>query len=275
MKLGLGTYCFRWSIGHKDRVPDRPMTAMEVLDFAISQGCEVVQYADNLPLDRLSATELDALAQHAAAHDVALELGTQAFNAPQVDLYLDIAGTIDARILRIALDGEDALRPIAELAAEFAPLLEKARHIDCRIAIENHFNYPSRRMVDLLSLIDDDRLGVCLDVANSICAGEWPMETVSILSPHAINLHLKDYEIVPDFYGAGFTITGRPLGQGRIDADAVLRALPRHDDSMSVIVEHWMPFQSDFETTGRMEREWSAANLATARKAIARRDPQR
>ncbi|WP_245307879.1 TIM barrel protein [Hoeflea sp. IMCC20628] len=242
------------------------MTAMQVLEFAIAEGCEVVQYADNLPLDRLDNSELEALATHARANGVALELGTQSFDAAQVKAYLDIAETIDARILRIALDAADAVRPVADLASEFAPLLERARQINCRIAIENHFNFPSQRMVELLLLVENPVLGVCLDVANSICAGEWPMVTVGILSPYAINLHLKDYQIVPDAYGVGFTITGRPMGEGRIDADAVLAALPIRDDSMSVIVEHWLPYQDDIAACRAMERDWTRKNLAAARR---------
>lgn len=269
MKLGVGTYCFRWAIGHKDRVPDSPMTAMQVLEFAITERCQVVQYADNLPLDRLPKPDLKALANHASANGVALELGTQSFDARQVRSYLDIAEIIDARILRIALDAADAVRPLADLAKEFGPLLDRASQINCRIAIENHFNFPSARMVDLLKLVDNPSLGVCLDVANSICAGEWPMVTVGILSPYAINLHLKDYQIFPDAYGVGFTITGRPLGEGRIDAAAVLGALPVTDDSMSVIVEHWLPYQQDIVALKAIEQDWTRKNLAAARLYMA------
>lgn len=268
MKIGLGTYCFRWSIGHKDRIPDNPMTAMDVLEFAIAEGCEVVQYADNLPLDRLSDNDIDALATRAREHKVALELGTQSFDAEQIRLYLDIARRMDARILRIALDGADADTPIDELAAAFRPLLKLGRAIRCKIAIENHFNYPSRQMVTLLKAVDDDHLGVCLDVANSICAQEWPMETVGILAPHTINLHLKDYEIVPDYYGAGFTITGRPLGDGRTDIDGVLEALRGAPEEMSLIVEHWLAYEGDIAEIREREKNWTRTNLAVAREHI-------
>ena len=65
MKIGLGSYSLRWSIGFKDLVPPAPMSAMECLDFAVAEGCEVVQFADNLPLDRLTTAEQTALAQRA------------------------------------------------------------------------------------------------------------------------------------------------------------------------------------------------------------------
>ncbi|MEM5500406.1 sugar phosphate isomerase/epimerase family protein [Ahrensia kielensis] len=268
MKIGLGTYCFRWSIGHKDRVPEKPMSAMDVLDFGISEGCAVVQYADNLPLDKLSIEEIDALAEKARQHNVVLEIGTQSFDAEQVRVYLDIAKRINAPILRIALDGEDAATSIEDLAAAFRPLLATAREIGCKIAIENHFNYPSQRMVTLLEAVNDDCLGVCLDVANSICAKEWPEETIKLLAPFTINLHLKDYDIIPDFYGAGFTISGRPLGQGRTDIGFVFDALKDQPSDMSLIVEHWLPYEGSPKEVYDREIEWTRENLRVARNSI-------
>lgn len=269
MKLGLGTYCFRWSIGHKGRVPDQPMTAMDVLGFAIAEGCEVLQYADNLPLDRLSDGELDAIAVHARDAGIELEVGIQSFNAQQVKQYIDIAERLDAHILRVALDEEDAIKPVARLADEFVALLPRAKAANVRIAIENHFNYPSRQMVELLNIVDDETVGVCLDVANSICAGEWPMETLGVLAPYTINLHLKDYEIVPDSYGVGFTITGRPLGEGRTDIGAVLAALTKRPD-MSVILEHWLPYDDTLSSMRTREADWFRKSRDMAKRYLRR-----
>ena len=68
MKLGLGSYAFRWSIGIGDKQPPKPMTAMEVLEIAHGHGLSVVQYADNLPLDRLSPDEHRALKARADSY---------------------------------------------------------------------------------------------------------------------------------------------------------------------------------------------------------------
>ena len=266
MKIGLGSYSLRWSIGFRDYVPAKPMSAMDCLEFAIAEGCEVVQFADNLPLDTLSPSEHEALARRARESGVALELGTQSFDAEQARAYLDIAERIGARILRVALDTQDAGLPVADLAAEFRALLPRAKEIGCRIAIENHFNFPSQRMVDLLNLVADDNLGVCLDVANSICAGEWPKETIAVLAPYTINLHLKDYRIVPDPAGVGFVVTGCPLGEGRTDTPAVFDALAGRLDDMSLLVEHWLPRTGTDEEIHAQEIAWTRKNLAEARR---------
>ncbi|SDX32830.1 sugar phosphate isomerase/epimerase family protein [Litoreibacter albidus] len=266
MIAGLGSYAFRWSVGHKDRRPEAPMTAMDVLDVAAEHDLGVVQYADNLPLHKLGEGELDALATAARAKGIALELGTQSFDAEEVRRYIEIGQRIGAGILRVALDAPDAKRPVPELAAEFVALLPALKAANIRLAIENHFNFPSRRVVELLKQIDDEQVGVCLDVANSICAGEWPMETVEILAPYTINLHLKDYVIQPDPYGVGFSIHGAPLGTGRTDIAAVLDAVGRRD--MSVIYEHWLHWPGAFDAARKAEHNWTNQSVKVLKASV-------
>ncbi|WP_298812810.1 sugar phosphate isomerase/epimerase [uncultured Roseibium sp.] len=267
MRLGLGTYAFRWSIGHKDQVPDVPMSALDVLEVAIGHGLSVVQFADNLPLHKLSNTELGALVSRARVAGVTLELGTQSFDVDQVRNYLEIGEKIGAPILRVALDGPDNEKPLEALAAEFVSLLPLARAKRIKIAVENHFDFPSDRLVALLRRIDDPQVGVCLDVANSICAGEWPAETVGRLAAHTINLHLKDYVIEPDPYGVGFRILGCPLGDGRTDCAAVLGAAD-YPDEMSVILEHWLPGYPDLSEARSKEAVWLARSVTYARSQL-------
>lgn len=268
MKIGLGSYAFRWSIGIKDLQPEKPMTAMDLLEIAHRHGLALVQYADNLPLDRLTAEEHVALKQRADSYGMTLELGTQSFNAEELARYIPIGERIGSKILRVALDAEDALIPVRELAAEIRALLPEGKKAGLRFAIENHFNYPSPRMVELLDMVADDALGVCLDVANSICAGEWPMTTVRMLAPYAINLHLKDYQITPDPYGVGFRIHGTPLGEGRAEIDEILACLSHCPDDMSCILEHWLPQTDDMDATRRMEHEWLDRTVAAAKRLV-------
>ncbi|MCB1993822.1 MAG: sugar phosphate isomerase/epimerase, partial [Geminicoccaceae bacterium] len=132
-------------------------------------------------------------------------------------------------------------------------------------------NYPSPRMVSLLETVDDGTLGVCLDVANSICAGEWPEETVGMLAPFAINLHLKDYVITPDVHGVGFAIHGVPLGQGRAPVGWILDQLAHCPPDMSVILEHWLPLNNDAAAARAQERPWLDQTVAAAKAALAGR----
>lgn len=269
MQLGLGSYTYRWSIGIADRRPDRPMDAFTLLDRARDLGLGVVQYADNMPLDQLDERAQYRLFDAAQEAGIALELGTQSFDAAQVDDYLKIAERLEARILRVALDEADAHISVPDLAEQLRPRIERARDKGIKIAIENHFNYPSPRMVELLETVDDPHLGVCLDVANSICAGEWPQETIALLAPYTINLHLKDYEITPDPYGVGFRIHGVPLGTGRAPIPWILDQLVHCPPDMSVLLEHWlMPEGDDIAGAIAREQPWIETSVANARKYL-------
>ena len=243
------------------------MSVFDLLDVASRHRLRVVQYADNLPLHLITDSDLDLLAGRAHDAGISLEVGAQPFDVAHMARYIEIGRRLDARILRVALDGQDAARPISELGAEFTRLLPSARDAGIRIAIENHFNFPSRRLVSLLAAIDDDQVAICLDVANSICAGEWPEETVGILAPYAINLHLKDYVIVPDSHGVGFAIHGCPLGQGRTNCRAVLDAAP-YPEGMSVLLEQWLPGGPDMDAVRRREHSWLEQSVSYARDEL-------
>lgn len=269
-RLGIGSYAYRWSIGIKDRVPPRPLGALDLLDRAQALGVGLVQYADNLPLHRLDADAIATLGNEARARGIALELGMEGIDPDRLRRYLAIAETLDARLIRAALTESDAALSDAELETRLRNLTRDCAAAGVTLALENHFHVPSPRLRALVARIGHPHLGVCLDVANSIACGEWPGETVALLAPLAVNLHLKDYRVAVDPYGVGCHIVGTPLGQGVLDIDAVFAALAAAGRSVNVIVEHWLPFGADFQATIASEQAWLETTVAAAREAMAR-----
>jgi len=266
--LGLGSYAFRWSIGIGDRIPDSPMSAIQVLEAAAELGLDLVQFADNLPLHRLADDQIAALGARAKQLGIVLEIGQQGSDMALLDTYLDIAQRLDAGIVRMALDAADADIAQQDLVAGLRAALPKAEAVAATIAIENHFGFPSERLADLIVSIDSPRVGVCVDVANSICAGEWPEATVQRLAPYAVNLHLKDYDILPDPHGVGFRVLGTPLGEGRTDVAWVLQQMQRSGRDVNVVLEHWLPGDADLPTLIAREHEWLARSVAVARRHV-------
>lgn len=266
--LGLGSYVYRWSIGMHDRVPQTPMRAGELLDEARRLGLSLVQFADNLPLHTLSAAELSSLHASAQAAGITLEIGQQGADMALFERYLDIADALDASLLRMALDAADGQTSQGELESSFAAAAAQAGKRGVTLALENHFGFPSERLARLVATVDSPHLGVCLDVANSICAGEWPAETIERLAPHTVNLHLKDYDILPDPYGVGFRIAGVPLGEGRTDIEWVLKQVGRSGRACNVVLEHWLPGDAPLEELARRERDWIERSVRVARERV-------
>lgn len=271
MKLGLGSYAFRWSIGIHDRQPPDPLTPLDLLHKASDLGVEVVQYADNMPLHRVSAADIQELAQESKRLDIDIELGAQGLNGDLLSTYLDLAETLGSTLIRLSLDAEDATKPLGRIERELSTVLARCRAHGVSLAIENHFHFPSPKLVAILQQIDHPSLGICLDVANSIAVQEWPQETIEMLAPFAQNLHLKDYRIQLDPYGVGFKITGTPLGQGQLDIGMVFDALEASSRDVNVILEHWMPQGATEVETRRMEDDWIAQSVRAARDFLGRR----
>lgn len=263
--LGIGSYAFRWHVGIKDRVPDRPMTAAQVLDQAKDLDVGLVQFADNLPLHLLPVAEVDALGAQARALGIVLELGMTGCDPALVGQYLDIAGRLDVHLLRIAPTADESAGSDAEIVTLFDRILPNCRSAGVVLAVENHFHLPSPRLAKIVTTIGDPALGVCLDVANSIACQEWPAETIGLLAPFAVNLHLKDFRIALDPHGVGCAIVGTPLGQGLFDPAIVFDALARHARSVNTILEHWLPWQGSFEATQALERTWLTQSVAAAK----------
>lgn len=270
MKIGIGTYAYRWGIGRGSFVPERPLTPSDILDKAKEHGVDLVQFADNLPLSTFSNAELSDLSRKAKSLGITIELGAEGLNADVIGTHLEIAAALDAHLVRVAPSAVDATRTNEAIAADIAAVMPACQAQNVTIAVENHFHVPSPRLIDLVTRVASPQFSVCLDVANSIACFEWPRETIALLAPHAVNLHLKDYRLVLDPTGVGMTFTGMPLGEGLTDIDGVLDALAGKD--LNIILEHWLPLAADPAQTLHLEDEWLARSITAIRDRLSRRD---
>ncbi|MFC0010038.1 sugar phosphate isomerase/epimerase family protein [Devosia nitrariae] len=242
------------------------MSALAMLEEVSGRGVKLLQYADNLPLHQLSVAEIEQLAETASGHGVTIELGLTGCDLALVTTYLDLARQFGARILRIAPTAEESARDNAEIAALLRDAARPSRDAGVTLAVENHFHLPSPRLVEILELVADPAVGVCLDVANSLACQEWPADTIRMLAPFAVNLHLKDYRVALDPHGVGCAMVGTPLGEGVLDIGAVFVELFAHGRDVNVILEHWLPWQGDFTASHAAELAWLDRSIARARQ---------
>lgn len=266
MRLGIGSYAYRWAIGMGTRRPERPMSPADIVRSAARNGVDLVQIADNLPLHRADAVALAELERTAAELGVAVELGCGGLRVEPIEVYLDLAERLGASLVRIAPDETDASRTSEMIVRELASLLPALERRGITLAIENHFHLPSSKLRGIVERLDSARIGICLDVANSIAVREWPAETIALLAPFAVNLHLKDYRIALDPDGVGLSLIGTPLGTGLTDIDAVVSAVGGPQRDISVILEHWLPWAGSSQASAAAEDEWLAVSIAAARE---------
>lgn len=269
MKLGLSSFAFGWAVATPSPPAPEPFTPDTLLDFAVAHDVPVIQFGDNLPLHTLRPSELDAFAGRARAKRVAIETGARGLTGERLQEYIEVSRRVGARLLRFVIDAKDYEPPadaVVRLVRNALPALRSAGIV---LGIENHDRFPSvtlRRMIDTLA---SEHVGVCLDTANSLGAGEGINEVLAHLAPVCVNLHVKDFAIERLSYLMGFTVSGRPLGRGMLPLATVLATVARHGRCGTAVVELWPPPEKNKLDTLAKEVRWAEESIAALRTALA------
>lgn len=259
MRLGLSSFTFGWEVGVRGfPQPSRPLDAFALVERAREWGVNLVQFGDNLPLHTLRDDEISRLLSEAQAKNVAIEAGARGLTEAHLARYVAIATRLEAPILRFVIDEGD-YEPTPETVV--GVLKNALRDLgEVRVGLENHDRFPVRVLREIVEKVGDSRVGICLDTANSLGAGEGLREVVETLAPLTLNWHIKDYRIARLPYLMGFCVTGAPAGQGMLDLEFVWQKL-QNSPCQSAILELWTPLTDDFEQTLQTENAWARQSL--------------
>ena len=75
------------------------------------------------------------------------------------------------------------------------------------------------------------------------------------------NWHVKDFAFTRQAGWVGFNLVGCPLGEGLLDYDSIAKAVDPATNNINQIVEHWLPWQDDAETTCALEDQWTQHSI--------------
>ena len=268
MRLGLSSYTYTWAIGVPGAVPERPLNAAGLIERAAALDVEVVQFADNLPLERLPAKEFDRLGAQARTAGLDIELGTRGIDPAHLRRCLAVARSLDCSLLRTVVDTHEHHPSPQDTVRELRPLREDFQRADVTLAIENHDRFTAAELCSVVDALGADWTGVCLDTVNSFGALEGPAIVIETLAPLTVNLHVKDFSITRAWHAMGFSIEGAPAGQGRLDVAALLSAIRRYRDDVSAVVELWTPPEDRLADTIAKELEWAQASVEFLRPLL-------
>ena len=261
MILGLSSFGFSWSIGVAGQKLLQPMHELDLVRATIDAELSCLQIGDNLPLHSLSVDRLDKLKTALIENNIRIEIGARRLTAEHLRQYIDLANYLNAPLLRFVIDGdqyEPDLRSVRAIIADAIPDLEKKK---ITLGIENHDRFKARELADLMDTLESSQVGICLDCVNSIGAGEGLESVVDKLAPYTANLHIKDFIVQRPAHNMGFVITGVPAGQGLADVPRLMDSLSKYNRCQSAVLEQWVPFDTDVETTSAKEKQWSAASI--------------
>jgi sugar phosphate isomerase/epimerase len=254
MKLGIGSYTYMWSIG------EAGMTARGLIDKAVELGVKVVQFGPNLPLD--AAPDLDP-------RGLEIEMGTKGLDAGRLAAQAEFAARAGVRLLRTVPDYDKRTAPpsAADLVAGLTPLVPTLDHLGVSLAIENA-TIPAAILAEALERIASPRVGITLDTVNSLAIPEGTEHVARTLAPHTLCLHIKDFSVDRVWHMMGFTVEGRPAGQGQLNIPWLLDLLRAAGRSPNAILELWPPRQSTVEETVALEQRWAVESIEFLRRLI-------
>lgn len=259
MKLGLSSYTYGWAVGVRGQEPAEPLDENGLLDRAREHGITLLQIGDNLPLHTFEPARLHRLAQRAAKEGVQLEIGARRLTRERIAEYTRIARELGASLVRFVIDDADyhpTPDEVTGILREATPLLE-----GLTLGIENHDRFSAASLRAIIEAADSALMGVCLDTANSLGAGEGVDAVTATLAPLTVNLHIKDFQIQRLPHLMGFTVTGRPAGGGMVDLPRLLKQLAPFQRCHTAVLELWTPPEPQLAATISKESKWAAESL--------------
>jgi sugar phosphate isomerase/epimerase len=259
MQLGLSSYTYGWAVGVRGYPLASPLDEHGLLDKCLEHRVKVLQLGDNLPVHAFTAERLQRLAERVARENVRLELGARGLTLQHVQRYAGLARQLGAKLLRFVID-DTHYHPTPAVVTEIL----RASHAQLDgllLGIENHDRFPAATLRSVLEGAGSERIGVCLDTANSLGAGEGLDAVVSVLGSLTVNLHVKDFAIQRLTHQMGFTVHGRPAGSGMLDLAALLRQLAPHGRCATAILELWTPPERELADTVAKEARWTAESM--------------
>jgi sugar phosphate isomerase/epimerase len=261
MRIGLSSYTWPWAVGREGHIPEKPLDTAALLEKTKKYDISVLQIADNPCLHKMSDAELRMIALLADEYRISLEVGTRGIDPEHLMRYLEIAKLFNSKIVRSMTRsiGEEDFARIREVLPEY----EKN---DVSIALENHDEHSSGELAAFVDSFKSPFIGVCLDTVNSFAALEPPDKVVKTLSPYALNLHIKDFEVVRFDSELGFSIVGRPAGKGRLNIKWIADYLKEQGKNPNMILELWTPFTGTLNKTIQQEEDWARESIEFLKK---------
>jgi sugar phosphate isomerase/epimerase len=268
MKLGIGSYTFPWAIGVPTHLPEEPLSAIGLLGKARELGVSVVQLADNLPLDRLPDSELEAVKTRAEEWRLSLEVGTRGVAVEHLRRYLALALRTGSRLLRTIPEVPGNEGPFEEILGNLRSVVPEFAAAGVKLALENHGRIAVRDLRRLVEALQSPWVGICLDTVNSLGMAEGPEVVVGELARHTVNLHVKDFVVKRISHQMGYTVEGAPAGKGQLDVPSLLGSLRSAGVSPNAILEQWTPLQDSVQQTISLEQAWAVESIGFLRRYI-------
>ena len=240
------------------------------------KAARLIDYADELKVDSLFITDLDAFESHETPHlkelrqraadkNVELQVGTwsicptsKSFRKnhgtaeEHLELGLRMARDLGSPVLRVVLGSADDRKTDGGIEARIADTVKvcqalRSRAVDCgvKVAVENHAgDMHSRELVTLVEAAGKDWVGVNIDPGNACWTMEDPVENLEILGPYILTSSMRDSMVWESAEGAKVQWTA--MGEGIVDLKTYMKRFATFCPKAPVHIETISGFAREF-----------------------------
>ncbi len=268
-RLGLDTYTLHRCLSAKD--PALRKDLWWVTGLLEKHGLSGLQIDpshfpgdDSATLDRLYAATVER------GHYV--EFGMGGWDVDRMRQRIELTARFGGRALRTFCGGENDGPEKLAIYMKYAPgALAEAGKIaedhDVDIAVENHGDFTSVQLAELLDKAGHPRVGCCFDTGNSLFRREDPLVAAKNLAPYSTSMHLKDW--VMRFDDEGHPVwSERVLEQGQVPIAQCLDIVLAEKPDLYIALETPVyPGDDEAETVAREFKHFQACTAA-ARKIL-------
>lgn len=255
MKIGIDSYCYHRLFGEvydMQEKPEKLKTVDEFLDMAkrldvdgVSlETCFLPSLEDDYLKDlgaKLKDYGFDTV--FAWGHPNGLERGLNPEAFEEVKSLIPKTKLIGTDVMRItgsAFDWrhENHREHIERLVPMYKEIAKIAEASGVKVAVENHIDYTSDEMLEMIQAVDSPNFGINFDTGNFLRLLDDPIKGMEKLAPYVFSTHIKDLIMHPtarpdDWY----FFCGVPVGMGLVDNMKLAEILSRHNYQGFLAVE--------------------------------------
>lgn len=236
MKVGIDSYCFHRFFGEVYPEQDQPpfsMTLEDFIEFAKElnvdgvslESCFIPQREDAGYMQGIKAMldEYGLDRVYAWGHPDGLEGGKNEAEYQEMIKSFEAAKNMGAKVMRVVGSSlmfvkEPHQPQIDRLVKMFKAAIPAAKDYDIKMAVENHIDFTSDEILQLLERVDSPYLGLNFDTGNFLRLLDDPIKGMEKLAKYTYATHIKDLKVQrgvsPDTW---YFFSSTPVGDGYVN----------------------------------------------------------
>jgi 3-oxoisoapionate decarboxylase len=255
MRVGIDSYCYHRLFGEVypgQQKPDKQLSFEDFLtkldnlevDGVSLESCFLPNFETSYLKgikDHLDAAGMDRV--YAWGHPDGLEGGGNKEAFDDMVRHIEYADLIGAKVMRVVGSSlkfrfEPHEPQLEKLTRMFSEAAEVAAEYEIKLAVENHIDYNSDEILQLLKDINSPYMGVNFDSGNFLRVLDDPIQAMQKLAPYVFATHIKDMLPVKGVpVNEWYFFSCVPTGEGLIENEKLAKILKEHDYQGFLAVE--------------------------------------